>query len=162
MYRKRIKIVLNRYFSTPRKFGAFRDKIYRFWSRIAQLSDHPQKWDNTLWAEQFSIKNYQFLHKIWKIPKSIKTWKFAKKSINFDRKLLSSQTTHQNVLVLFGILRTLYFHRVQDHFGGWSVSRAICKSIQRILFSPFLDGGYFIEKCTPYKKMVNYKPWHRS
>ena len=55
MYRKRIKIVLNRYFSTPRKFGAFRDKIYRFWSRIAQLSEHLG-----LWAEQFSIKLWVF------------------------------------------------------------------------------------------------------
>ena len=37
---------------------------------------------------------------------------FAIKSINFDRELLSSQTTHGNGLVLFGILRTILFHRV--------------------------------------------------
>ena len=61
---------------------------------------------------------------------------FAIKLIDFDRELLSSQTTHQNVIVLFGILRTLSFHRVQDHFGGWSVSRAICKSIQWTFLPP--------------------------
>ena len=37
---------------------------------------------------------------------------FAIKLIDFDRELLSSQTTHRNGLVLFGILRTLLFHRV--------------------------------------------------
>ena len=68
---------------------------------------------------------------------------FAIKLINFDRELLSSQTTHRNGLVLFGILRTLLFHRVQAHFSGSSVSRAIRDKKLSILWqkTPNFRGG---------------------
>ena len=52
---------------------------------------------------------------------------FAIKLIDFDRELLSSQTTHRNGLVIFEILRTIPFHKVLTHFGGSSVSQAIQK-----------------------------------
>jgi len=51
---------------------------------------------------------------------------FWLKSIDFNRKLLGSQTSHRNEPVLFGILRARRFQKVQAHFCGWSVSRAIC------------------------------------
>ena len=58
---------------------------------------------------------------------------FTIKSIYFNGKLLSSQT-HLNDFVLFESLRKRPFQRVQYHFGGWSVSRAICKIFSAIKF----------------------------
>ena len=43
----------------------------------------------------------------------------------FSRELLSPQTTHRNGSVLFGKALPLRFQKVQNHFCGWSVSRAI-------------------------------------
>ena len=53
-------------------------------------------------------------------------FKITIKLIDFDRELLSSQTTHQNGFVLSEILRARPFYRVLYHFGGLSVSRKIC------------------------------------
>ena len=102
--------------------------------QIAQLIDHPQEWVNTLWkglvlkitkstdtflclwSDQFAIEVDIFYRKFSKFSKS------AIQSVDFNRKLLSSQTTHQNVPVFFGILRTRTFHRALTHFCELSVS----------------------------------------
>ena len=51
---------------------------------------------------------------------------FSKNHLKFDHKLHSSETTHRNEPVLFGIVRARRFQKVQAHFCEWSVSRAIC------------------------------------
>ena len=43
----------------------------------------------------------------------------------YERELLGSQTTHRNEPVLFGITLPWRFQKVQAHFCGMSVSRAI-------------------------------------
>ena len=46
----------------------------------------------------------------------------AKKSTGYFCKLLGSQTTHRNDLVLYGKVLSSGFQKVQDHFRGWSES----------------------------------------
>ena len=108
-------------------FSIIFDKIDRFQSRIAWLTDHARivrtislhrvqahfgGW-SVSWAirDQTSSDFFENLLEILKILK-IKILKIAIKLIDFNRELLSSQATHRNGSVLFEILRTISFNRV--------------------------------------------------
>ena len=104
-------------------FSKIRDKIDRLWSQIAQLTGNPQNWFCTFqrvfthfgelsgsWAihdQRRSISSRFFLNN-----KNLWFFKILIKFIDFDRELLSSQTTHRNGFELFEITRTILFHRV--------------------------------------------------
>ena len=68
---------------------------------------------------------------------------FLENRSKFERELLSSQTTHQNELILYGKILSWRFQKVQNHFCGWPVSWAI-RDWNRSILSRFLKSLFLI------------------